>query len=317
MQLAIKGLSKCFNSKKSGKVHAVKNLSFTVNEGEITGLLGPNGAGKTTAIKMICDLVTPSAGTIQFTNNGDYFDYNKSDISVVLEGNRNIYWRLTVGENIKFFSAIKGINPKSIRDRIDHYLNFFDLKEKENELGGKLSRGMQQKLSLVLSMISDSKVVLLDEPTLGLDLKAALDIRAKLKQLAKMEKRILIVSSHDMHFIQDVCNRVIVLNKGCKVVEDSVDNLMELFNYRKYKITIDGRTSDVILDKLKKSSDVFVQKNDLNTQLLLSIDNSRSLYEFIDILKKHKVEIQSISNEMINFENVYVNILEKGGQDDS
>lgn len=314
MELIISNLSKKYYSRKLGEIDAVKDVSFCVSDGQITGLLGPNGAGKTTIIKMICNLINPTSGSITFTEDDKSGDYNTGYISVVLEGNRNVYWRLTVRENLEFLSVIKGINPKDIQDRIDYYLNFFDLKKKEYVIAGKLSRGMQQKLSLAASMISMSKIVLLDEPTLGLDVKSAQDIRNKLKQLAQIENRIIIVSSHDMSFIQDTCNKVVIMNQGRKIVEDSVENLLNLFNFRKYKITLLGNLSELIISQLGDKSSLELVRDDLNTQLFISIENSKALYDVIETLREGNIEILSIASEIINFENVYLSILERDEQ---
>src|SRR5699024_1375299 len=123
---------------------AVNDVSFTVHRGEILGLLGPNGAGKSSIIKMICGLLIPDSGTITINgnNNRDKRLHTLRDISAVLEGNRNIYWRLTVRENLEYFAGNRGFSRKDIALDVENLLEQFDLKGKEHELVNSLSRGM-------------------------------------------------------------------------------------------------------------------------------------------------------------------------------
>ena len=144
-------LMKSYKKRKSKEyIQAVNDISFTVNKGEIVGLLGPNGAGKTTTIKMICGLLIPDAGTI--TING--MDNREKrlgalrHISAVLEGNRNLYWRLTVRENLEYFAGNRGASRKDVAHQIEVLLTSFHLKEKEHELVNRLSRGIRENLRL-------------------------------------------------------------------------------------------------------------------------------------------------------------------------
>jgi ABC-2 type transport system ATP-binding protein len=151
-------------------------------------------------------------------------------ISAVFEGNRNIYWRLTVRENIEFFSALKGVDPKKIKDEINYYIDSFALKDKENEMAKNLSRGMQQKLAIAVAMVSQSDVIVLDEPTLGLDIKTSFEIRGLLKKLSEEDGRTILLTTHDMNVAQDICDRVIIINKGKMIANDRIENLMQYSN---------------------------------------------------------------------------------------
>ena len=239
--IEVKNLMKSYKKRKSKEyIQAVNDISFTVNKGEILGLLGPNGAGKTTTIKMICGLLIPDTGTI--TING--MDNREKrlgalrHISAVLEGNRNLYWRLTVRENLEYFAGNRGASRKEVSNQIEDLLESFNLKEKENELVNRLSRGMQQKLAIAVAMLADSDVILLDEPTLGLDVETGYEVRELLRTIVNEYNRTIIISSHDMNVIQDLCDRTVIINDGKIVVDDKVENLMKLFEVRAYTITI-------------------------------------------------------------------------------
>ena len=239
--IEVKNLMKSYKKRKSKEyVQAVNDVSFTVNKGEILGLLGPNGAGKTTTIKMICGLLIPDTGTIMINgmNNREKRLGALKHISAVLEGNRNLYWRLTVRENLEYFAGNRGASRKEVSNQIEDLLESFNLKEKEKELVNRLSRGMQQKLAIAVAMLANSDVILLDEPTLGLDVETGYEVRELLRTIVDDYNRTIIISSHDMNVIQDLCDRTVIINDGKIVVDDKVENLMKLFEVRAYTITL-------------------------------------------------------------------------------
>jgi len=169
--LTVKDLQKTYPQWRKEPTKAVDGISFSIDEGEIVGFLGPNGAGKTTTIKCICGLVEPTKGDIRIYGIDAVNDTRKavSNTSAVLEGNRNIYWRLTTRENLEFFARLHGRSLKEAEPEIKSLLKKFDLQHKENTPARKLSRGMQQKLALSCALIRGTDFLLLDEPTLGLE----------------------------------------------------------------------------------------------------------------------------------------------------
>lgn len=309
--LEVNKLSKDYKVRKGELINAVNQISFKAYEGEILGLLGPNGAGKTTTVKMICSLIKPTSGNVLIKGVDNHEHRNKAlkNISAVLEGNRNIYWRLTVRENLEFFASLKGNNPKKLRDRINYYIEFFDLKEKEKELASKLSRGMQQKLAIATTIVSGCDIILLDEPTLVLDVKASYDIRDLLRKIVKKEKKTIILTTHDMNVVQEVCNRVIIINKGNIIANDSTENLMELFNIKNYSFIIERKLSDNIKNNLLKISHLEINEKDMETEIIVNLENSQTFYDVINILAPEKCLIKSIENKELNFEKVFVEIL--------
>lgn len=309
--LKVENLTKEYNVRKGETIKAVDNVSFEVKKGEILGLLGPNGAGKTSTVKMICSLVKPDGGRILIDDIDNFKHRNKflSKISAVLEGNRNIYWRLTVRENLEFFASLKGLNPKEIKGEIDYYIDLFNLRDKEKENARNLSRGMQQKLAIAVAMVSQSEVILLDEPTLGLDVKASYEIRELLKKLAKEDGRTIILTTHDMNVVQDVCERVIIINNGKIIAKDKIENLMRLFGVKTYEFTIKGKLGKNQRDELLKTPHLRIEEDKINTSISLDIEDPHTLYDVIDILKKEDAMIESISRRELNFERVFMDIL--------
>lgn len=187
--IEVRGIKKQYTKRKSKEiVTAVNDVSFDVHKGEVLGLLGPNGAGKTSTIKMICGLLKPDEGSIHI--NGLDIQKNRlrslKHISAVLEGNRNLYWRLTVRENLEYFAGNRGQSRKEVAPQIEKLLQQFNLKEKEHELVQGLSRGMQQKLAIAVALLANTDVILLDEPTLGLDVEISYELRESLKKSSRM-----------------------------------------------------------------------------------------------------------------------------------
>jgi ABC-2 type transport system ATP-binding protein len=216
--IKIRGLTKEYKDWRGRRrrVVAMDNLNLNLKKGEILAFLGPNGAGKTTVIKMICGLLLPDKGSIEI--NG--YDVCKNpcqalrEIGVVLEGSRNIYWRLTPRENLEYFGNLKGISGRVLKDRIENLLFFFDLMEKRNTLTKDLSRGMQQKLVIAISLIGEPEVLLLDEPTTGLDVHTTILIKERLKTLSRDKRKTIFLSTHQMEIAQDISDRVAIINQG-------------------------------------------------------------------------------------------------------
>ncbi|QUW21358.1 ABC transporter ATP-binding protein [Sporosarcina sp. Marseille-Q4063] len=311
--IQVKNLMKSYKKRKSKEhIQAVSDVSFTVNQGEILGLLGPNGAGKTTTIKMICGLLIPDAGTITINgmNNREKRLGALKHISAVLEGNRNLYWRLTVRENLEYFAGNRGASRKEVSNQIEDLLESFNLKEKENELVNRLSRGMQQKLAIAVAMLANSDVILLDEPTLGLDVETGYEVRELLRTIVKDYNRTIIISSHDMNVIQDLCDRTVIINDGKIVVDDKVENLMKLFEVRAYSITLGDVLSDQQQHILQQKFPQYDYTTDTMQSILqIHLTKSDEIYDLFDVLKMENTPVESIDRNTINFEQIFMKIV--------
>lgn len=195
---------------------AVDKVSFSVEEGTIFGLLGPNGAGKTSVMKMMCGLLTPSEGDVNVY--GYSVRHNRRQVLGVtgslLEGRRNLYWPLTVKENLHYFGRLKGMKQKQIAKRVDELVEMMGLQPYYSREVGKLSTGNQQKVSLAAAIIHEPKLVLLDEPTLGLDVESTLHLRELIRGLVTDRKRTVFLTTHDMHLAQDVCHEFLIMKDG-------------------------------------------------------------------------------------------------------
>ena len=213
-------------TKKYGKAVAVDNISFTINEGEIVGLLGPNGAGKSTTMNMLTGFIEQTEGEIIIDG------YNmlkkpkkaKKEIGYMPEG-VPLYTDLTVKEFIMYMAEIKNVNRKTRKEKVEKIIEQTGLKEVENKLTKNLSRGYKQRVSMAGALVGEPKILILDEPTVGLDPKQITEIRNLIKELGKTHT--VIISSHILSEISQICNKVIIINKGKIVAVDTPEKLEE------------------------------------------------------------------------------------------
>ncbi|WP_035512722.1 ABC transporter ATP-binding protein [Halalkalibacillus halophilus] len=309
--IKVESISKNYKKRKTKEiVTAIEDVSFEVKKGEILGLLGPNGAGKTTTIKTICGLLKPDEGTV-YINGYDVTKHrlkSLNHISAVLEGNRNVYWRLTVKENLEYFAGNRGKTRKQVSARIEELLEQFNLKAKENELGSSLSRGMQQKLAVAVAMLADSDVLLLDEPTLGLDIETGYELRKLLKEIVEREGKTIIISTHDMPVVQDLCERTVIINGGKVIADENVDRLISLFETRAYSLTLGTDLSTSQLNRIEATFPIHY----LNEKVLdVTLEKENDIYELMDILKVESTKIIKIDRSTVDFEQVFLQLIRK------
>lgn len=217
--LEIKGLKKSFKAKE-----VLKNLNLSIKEGEIVCLLGNNGAGKTTLINCILRMIQADAGSI-LLDGRDIFTYKNeeyfSKVNALLESSVNVYDYLTGWQNIEYFSGLLKIDSEN--EKIKTYISLFDLEEAIHEAVGTYSRGMRQKLALLIALMSSPKLLLLDEPTLGLDIQSKLSVIQILNTIIKTEKIAVLLTSHQMDVVQKLQSRILILKDGVVHEFDKTD----------------------------------------------------------------------------------------------
>jgi ABC-2 type transport system ATP-binding protein len=307
----VEHLTKIYKSRRRGEVRAVDDVSFEVSPGEIVGLLGPNGAGKTTTIKCLCTLVTPTDGRI-VVDGVDARAQPRAAVqklAAVLEGNRNVYWRLSARENLEFFAGLQGIPRKAVRELIDGLIERFNLTEASDADARTLSRGMQQKLAVACSFVKQTPILLLDEPTLGLDVETSLELRLMLKEMAAEGGRTILLSSHDMDVVQDVCERVVIINHGRIVTADRISNLLDLFRVRSYRFTVQGTLGEDCVRSLKESFDGIEINADGVTTIDVELLDAARLYELIDEIRRADAVIESIDRRDPNLGEIFLRIV--------
>lgn len=228
-------------TKRFGEHHALKGIDLHVEEGDLFGFIGPNGAGKTTTIRILTTLLEPTSG--EATVGGHSVWTDKVNIRAMLgymPDDFGVYRDMTVSEYLHFFAAAYGVRPKERVSLVGGLLELVDLTVKEHALVDTLSRGMQQRLGLARTLVHDPMVLVLDEPASGLDPRARIEIREILKELQSMGKTILL-SSHILSELAEVCNRVAVLEQGNLVAQGA---LADILDEARDGTLIDLRTTD-------------------------------------------------------------------------
>jgi ABC-2 type transport system ATP-binding protein len=311
-----RNLKKVFKSGRKQN-HAVNNVSFDVYGGEIFALLGPNGAGKTTVIKMLLGLFTPSAGEVEI------FGYKipeqrkrvASEVGVILEGSRNLYWDMTVRENVYYFANLKGKDIRDVKDQMERWAQRLNISEKLDVNVGTLSRGMQQKVALVCALSILPKLFILDEPLVGLDVETRIEMEDVLKELRK--EATVILSSHDLRFIERVSDRIMVINKGARVAMGTSSELRGEINYFKYQLILGKNTpSEEYLKHLAliPGVKVLLQRAAENVDAVeLTLNGPELIYSVLDTLRHFEIVPVKINSLEEPFEEIFMNLVQKEG----
>ncbi len=307
--IEVKNLTKSFNGFK-----ALDNISFNVKRGEILGFLGPNGSGKTTTIKLLTNLLTPNSGHAYI--NG--IDVNKKPTKALLSVGAlievpGIYDYLTPHEMLTYFGKIHKMNKNEINQRIEKVLRLVKLKDWENKKIGSFSTGMQRRLVIAKAILHNPGILILDEPTIGLDPKGIKDVREMLIQF-KAEGITIFLSSHLLKEVNDTCDRVIFLDNGKIVTQGSIDEIMN-------RMTVD--TIEVkFLNKLLKDEIKKIKSIDEISSLGIEEDVAKIKFDgkpetsskILIKLMKYKLKVVSYAIQNADLEDFYVSIMndEKG-----
>ncbi|WP_348612823.1 ABC transporter ATP-binding protein [Halobaculum rarum] len=315
--LVVEGLSKRFGSGDDA-VSAVDDVSFTVDRGSVVGLLGPNGAGKTTLIKSILGTILPDEGTVRVLGRdaGDGRRATYANVDAMLEGARNDYWRLTVRENLRYFATIGGVAPDSVADRHARLLDRLDLADRADTPVRELSRGMKQKVSLASVLAGGAELVFLDEPTLGLDVEGSRTLRREIRRLADEEDLTVVVSSHDMRVIEDVCDRVIVMSEGSIVADDAVERLLGAVADYRVRVASDD-LSPATIDDLRGRFDVADADVRADPPTLTVRTDGDAVYDLFDALRVADVTLDRVETVEPTLEDVFVRLTGERGTTES
>ena len=273
--IEVKKLSKSFKVKQKQsllkdffkpdykEVNAVNDLSFSVEEGEAVAFLGPNGAGKTTTAKMLTGLLYPTSGNAQVLGYNP-FEKEKEflmDIGLVMGNKSGLNWDLSPKQNLEILKSIYNIDPVLFQEKIDELSELLDTKSLMNTQVRKLSLGERMKFELIRSIIHSPKLLFLDEPTIGLDIISKQKIRDFLKHIQQDYGVTLLLTSHDMADVEDVCNRVIVINHGQKVYDNNLNELKKQYSKTKFVRFVFDKDKPEITD----NTDVSIIKKDKNS----------------------------------------------------
>lgn len=279
-----------------GDLVAVDSLSFTIKPGDIFGLLGTNGAGKTTTFRMIMGLLEPTQGEVLY--NGEKVGYhNVNEIGYMIE-ERSLLTKITVKELMLYFGQLKDMEPKIILERLDYWLERFDIVDYKNKKIKELSKGNQQKIQFISAIINNPKLLVLDEPFSGLD---PINTELFVEVIRDFQKNgsMVVFSSHQLDHVESFCEELIVLEKGKAIIEGRIDQVKK--DFKKQNIKIIG---DVDVETLKSIPGVF-QVIENSNEIIAKIENedvAKDVFNYIKTCKnmmKYDVEQASLSEIFI------------------
>jgi ABC-2 type transport system ATP-binding protein len=218
-------------SKQTEEFVAVNQVSFHIEQGEIFGLLGPNGAGKTTTIKMLCTLLEPTRGTATLAGFDvvRQADLVRQNLGAVMTGERSIYWKLTGRENLQYFAALYHLPATVAKARIDELLARMDLTKRADELVERYSSGMKQRIAIAKALLAKPPILLLDEPTIGLDPQSARNLRDLIREL-KADGHTILLTTHYMEEADQLCDRIGIIDQGKIIALDTPAALKQSIN---------------------------------------------------------------------------------------
>jgi ABC-2 type transport system ATP-binding protein len=303
--IVMDGLSRTFET-----VQAVDSLSLMVPRGTIFGFLGPNGAGKTTTIRLLLGLLEPSAGRAEVLGHDTRTEAAaiRAQTGALLE-HTGIYEQLTAEENLEFYGRVYGLSAAERRARSQELLTEIGLWERRKERAGDWSRGMRQKLALARVLLHRPPLVLLDEPTAGLDVVAANDVRDKLDGLAERQGVTIFLTTHNMSEAERLCDDVAVIREGKLVAQGSPDALRTQTS--RPKVEIVGRNFNEFALQRLRDLPVVAGARTHNGHLEIDLRQQAPTAPLVNLLVEAGVEVEEIHRGQASLEDVFVTLMEE------
>ena len=298
--LDIKNLQKQFSDQK-----AVDDISFGIRKGSIFGLLGPNGAGKTTLLRMITGIFHPDAGSILL--DGKPFD-PQQDVARIgyMPEERGLYKKMKIGEQALYLARLKGLSRKEANERVRGWFEKFQMESWWNKKVEDLSKGMSQKLQFVTTVLHEPELIILDEPFSGLDPVNANLIKDEIFRLA-LEGRTIIFSTHRMEQVEEICDHIILVNKGRKILDGTVRQVRQDFKEHLYRISFE---QEVLPEHL--AIHLFELKGRKNNELTIRKTEGYSTNEILSYFIGQGLVIQSFHELLPSLNDIFIRLVEEG-----
>lgn len=292
---------------------AVADLSLRLHSGEIFSLLGPNGAGKTTTVKMLAGLVSPTTGEVQVMGHDMIRQRTRGagNLGAVLEGARNLYWRLSARENLRYFGGLRLVPRRELEERIDGLLALLDLTAHQDREVRTFSRGMQQKLALAAALLHDPPVLLLDEPTLGLDVAAARQLESTIERLAREEGKAILLTTHTMSLAEKLSDRILIINEGQTLICDTTARILQEADFHEdlVQVRVAGRLPDELSRRLVETiPELRLSDDDEQTVLTWPAPAQADLLALLQTLDQQGVQIVDVVRRQPTLEEVFLHL---------
>ena len=290
--------------KKFGDYTAVNDLSLCIQQGEVFGLLGPNGAGKSTTINMICGLLRPTSGVVRLL--GGTVDSNKSRLGFVPQ-NIALYDKYTAYENVKFFGELYGLRGKKLREGIDRSLEYTGLLDVKKKKACTFSGGMLRRLNIACALIHEPEIIIMDEPTVGIDPQSRNHILSTVKMLN--ENNVTVVyTTHYMEEVEAICKRIAIIDHGQVIAQGTKDELTGMVeDKRTLELVVDdvSKIKEDDLRKINGISSIYVQDNTIRIETKRDSDNLNAILKY---MTDQNVRVRDIDYKEVSLETVFLTL---------
>lgn len=283
----ITGYLKSFVSRDYREVHAVKDLNLEIEKGEMIGYIGANGAGKSTTVKMLTGILEPTSGKIEVDGRNPHRERKKNamNIGVVFGQKTQLWWDLPVKESFKLLKEIYEVSDENYEERIDEFNEVLQLSEFWGQPVRKLSLGQKMRCELAAAFLHHPKIVYLDEPTIGLDVAVKERIRDFIRKMNREKDITVMLTTHDIDDIEDLCDRIIVLDEGRKIYDGELDALVNRFTSR--RLVLDARNGESFELELDGIEDI--EKEDKRIEIVFDREKISASELMREVLEKYEV----------------------------
>jgi ABC-2 type transport system ATP-binding protein len=296
--------------KQLGGREILNNVSFTVEQGDIFGYLGPNGAGKTTTIRILLGLFKATSGEASILGQDVSIDATRKTVGFVLESD-GLYDNMSAHENIEYFARIYGVSEPA--QRINKVLKLVGLSDRAKDKVGTYSKGMRQRLALARAVIHDPAILILDEPTAGVDPSGQIEVRQIILDMTHLEGKTVILSSHNLDEVQRICNRIALIHKGQIKLYGELNTLQQQMGHGEVMIETAEAVTETVLAGLIGLPQVSI-KDRTNNTLILSLGKGADVADIVNFLTQRSVRIEQVKRRDASVEEMYTAILKEAEQ---
>lgn len=293
--LSLQNISKTFGDKKAND-----GISLEVQEHSIFGLLGPNGAGKTTLIRIITNIIKPDAGAIIL--NGKPFEQSHHEIIGYMPEERGLYKKMKVGEHLIYLARLKNLSRQAAREKVHHWMEKFHITDWYEKKVEELSKGMQQKVQFIATVVNDPKLLILDEPFSGLDPINTNLLKEEIQEL-KNKGTAIIFSTHRMEQVEEICEDIALINNGKNILSGSVRDIRERFKENLFSISYAGE-----LPNLNGRLNI-VQQHD--HEMIIKIESGHSPNEALKYCIENNIEVHGFKEILPGINEIFIKEVEK------
>ncbi len=294
--LELKNLQKHYATQK-----AVDDVSFSIKQGSIFGLLGPNGAGKTTLLRMITGIFYPDSGDLLFDSKP--FDPQNDFVHIgYMPEERGLYKKMKIGEQAMYLAQLKGLSNSESLEKIKYWFKKFEMESWWNKKVEDLSKGMSQKLQFVTTVLHEPKLIILDEPFSGLDPLNANLIKDEIYGLAQRGSTI-IFSTHRMEQVEEICDHIILMNLGKKILDGTVTDVKQQFKENKFNVQFKGQPTELV-------SPIFTIEHQEKQQLIVKINEGYTSNHVLNYLLQQDVLIERFNEILPSLNDIFIHLVE-------